>query len=311
MSEYIRKNTSLYVIVLMALILFCPPAYSERIILDSEEIFSSAQSHIEGGDFKEGLGELETFVHFFPKNKKMEEALYLIGVCYLEIGLHEKARDLFSRVLMSSKKKELNTRTLFMTGESYYQQRIYAEAEFYFTRVINSSPSKELKNASFYRLAWTRVQQDKWEEASSFFKRVEKGDNYHPLSQKLAEESLKGKILMQKDPIAGGTLAAMLPGLGHAYCYRYRDALISFFLNGLFIWAAVESFDEDHDALGGVLSFLELGWYSGNIYSAVNVAHKHNKKVREDFKKGLEDRVELHFFTGKSNTAGIAFRVNF
>lgn len=310
MSENMR-NTSLYVIVLIGLVLFCPPAYSERIIIDSEEIFSSAQSYIERGDFKEGLAELEKFVHFFPKNKEMDEALYLIGVCHLEMGLYEKARDTFSRVLMSSKKNELKIRALFMIGESYYQQRIYTEAELYFTRVINSSPSKELKNASLYRLAWTKVQQDKWEEASCFFKRVEKDDNYYPLSQKLAEESLKGKILPQKEPVAGGILAAVLPGLGHAYCYRYRDALIAFLLNGLFIWAAVESFDEDHDALGGILSFLELGWYSGNIYSAVNVTHKHNKRVREDFKKGLEDRVDLHLFTGKDNTAGIAFRVKF
>jgi hypothetical protein len=42
--------------------------------------------------------------------------------------------------------------------------------------------------------------------------------------------------------------------------------------------------------VGGIMAFLELGWYSGNIYSAVNCAHKHNRKVIHDFRKGLSDQ---------------------
>jgi hypothetical protein len=69
-------------------------------------------------------------------------------------------------------------------------------------------------------------------------------------------------------------------------------------VNGLFIWAAVQAFQSDQDVLGGILTFIELGFYSGNIYSAVNAAHKYNRKVRNDFRGNLKDRLDLNLFAG-------------
>jgi hypothetical protein len=51
----------------------------------------------------------------------------------------------------------------------------------------------------------------------------------------------KGEELPEKNPVYAGTLA-IVPGLGHAYVPRYRDAIVSFLVNGLFIWAAVQAF---------------------------------------------------------------------
>jgi hypothetical protein len=44
--------------------------------------------------------------------------------------------------------------------------------------------------------------------------------------------------------------------------------LVIFFFSG----------QHDNYVVGGILTFFELGWYSGNIYSAVASAHKYNKK---------------------------------
>ena len=41
--------------------------------------------------------------------------------------------------------------------------------------------------------------------------------------------------------------------------------------------AAYEAFDHDNPALGGVISFVEAGFYSANIYGSVTAAHKYNK----------------------------------
>lgn len=71
-------------------------------------------------------------------------------------------------------------------------------------------------------------------------------------------------------------LAALLPGLRHAYVDRCRSAIVSSLLSGLFASATVESFHRDRDALGGVFTLVEAGWYAGNIYGAVNAAPKYN-----------------------------------
>ena len=82
-------------------------------------------------------------------------------------------------------------------------------------------------------------------------------------------------------------------------------------LNGLTLWAAVEALDEDMDVLGGALLFLELGWYTGTIYSAVNSAHKRNKKVREDFRRDLPDQVNLGLYATKEGSMGLALKIDF
>ena len=106
-------------------------------------------------------------------------------------------------------------------------------------------------------------------------------------------------------------MAGLLPGLGHAYCGRYKDGAIAFVLNGLFIWAAVEAFTQDSNVLGGMLVAVELGWYVGNIYSAVNVAHKHNRKKRDDFRRSLPDSLQLNLFSARKGHLGLALTVLF
>ncbi len=98
------------------------------------------------------------------------------------------------------------------------------------------------------------------------------------------------KDLPKKSPAVAGSLAAILPGAGHLYTERPRDALVAFLLNGAFIVAAVELFRHDNYWAGGIVTFFEVGWYAGNIYSAVSSAHKYNKKVQDDYLEQLRNQ---------------------
>ena len=91
-------------------------------------------------------------------------------------------------------------------------------------------------------------------------------------------------------PGLAGTLAAVLPGSGHFYTGRKRDGTVAFLLNAAFIWGAVESYNKENYALGGILTFFELGWYFGNIYSAVSSAHKYNRRLKDEYIKSLKEK---------------------
>jgi hypothetical protein len=133
------------------------------------------------------------------------------------------------------------------------------------------------------------LRKGRWPEASRAFGSVSPGNPLYADAPELSKRSLEGLDLPSKSPLTAGILAAVVPGLGHAYVTRYRDAVVAFILNGLFIWAAVESFDGGHDALGAILGILELGWYTGNIYSAVNVAGKYNTRMQNEFRNNFND----------------------
>jgi TolA-binding protein len=288
-----------------------PPGHSKQLIIDSNDQFGFARTCMERGEYERAVGEFERFIHFFPNDTQVPTARFLMGVCYLKDRHPDKAREIFSEVIRSEPGSLLAGKALLLMGESYYEQGLMEEAEMFFRRTIDRYPFKELKNSALYRLGWARMRINKWKEASEIFGRVEKGSVLYPSSQELAKDCLEGEALPYKSPVLAGSMAAILPGAGHAYVSRYKDAAVAFLLNGLFIWAAAESFHQDHDVLGGILTFLELGWYTGNIYSAVNVTHKYNRKVRDDFRSRLKDRFGLHLFVAKKGQVGLALTFRF
>ncbi len=280
-------------------------------IINSDDQFQFARKTMEKREYHRAIIEFERFIHFFPRDEKVPKARYLIGLCYLRTKKFEMARKVLEDVYKTYSNRPIGGKALISIGESYYRQGVPEEAGRYFKKVIEEYPQPELRNAALYRLGWSRMRANRWEEASETFKMVEKGSLLYHGSQDLSEKSLEGKLLPHKEPTTAGIMAALLPGLGHAYSNRYRDGIVALLLNGLFIWAAFESFDQDLDVLGGILTFLELGWYSGNIYSAVNTAHKYNRKVENDFRRSLTDQFDLNLLTTREGHLGLALRIEF
>ncbi|MCJ7595506.1 MAG: tetratricopeptide repeat protein [Desulfobacterales bacterium] len=303
----------LWLVFILFSISFLQPTLllAEEVILRSDDQFRFAVQAMDKGEYPRAVVEFERFVYFFPRDEKVPKARLLIGVCYLRAKTHDPARKALEDVFNSYSDSLTGGKALLLIGESYYRQGVSNEAERYYKIVIEKYPHKELSNAALYRLGWSQMQSFRWRDASKSFETVEASSPLYASSQELIAKSLDGEALPYKDPTTAGVMAGILPGLGHAYCNRYRDGAVAFLLNGLFIWAAVESFNEGHDVLGGILTVLELGWYSGNIYSAANAAHKHNRKIRNDFLQGLPDALNLNLLLTREGHIGLALRVNF
>ena len=99
-----------------------------------------------------------------------------------------------------------------------------------------------------------------------------------------------------------------MPGAGHLYCERYRDALTAFIVNGLFAWAAYEAFDNESPALGSLISVVAFGFYSGSIFGSVSGAHKFNQNQTQHFIETLksEKKITLSALFGPRGGALVA-----
>lgn len=307
------QNRIFWSAVIAVLIILCMPNSGScaQITLDSEDQFGFARYCMETGEYYRAIGEFERFIYFFPNHEQVPEAQYSIGVCYVMGAKYDSARTVLMEVYTKHVELPLGGKALFLMGETYYRQGALDEAEQYFRKVIYDYDQIELRNAALYRLGWSRMKMDQWQDATRFFLDIDEKSNLYGQSVRLSTEALKGDELPQKSPTTAGIMATVIPGMGHVYCGRPKDGLVAFLVNGLFIWAAVESFEHDQDVLGGVLTFLEVGWYSGNIYSAVNCAHKYNRKVKEDFRKGLSERMDLNLFSSRDGYLGLSMRVMF
>jgi outer membrane protein assembly factor BamD (BamD/ComL family) len=306
-------NKYWWVILALILKLFFQPhlLQADQIILNSDDQFRYAEELMKRDDYIPAVTEFERFVHFFPQDERVPRAKLLIGVCYLNAREYDQARKVLDSVHKAYPDKLEGGKALFMIGESYYRQGVYEEAIYYFKRVLETYDQPELKDAALYRLGWSQMQLEQWQTASDTFKGIEPGSPLYPSAGELASKSLGAETLPYKDPTIAGLMAAALPGAGHAYCGRYRDGMVAFLLNGLFIWAAVQAFNSDQNVLGGILVFAETGWYGGNIYSAVNSAHKYNRKVKLDYLEGLPDKLNLQLLATRNGHFGLALRIEF
>jgi hypothetical protein len=64
--------------------------------------------------------------------------------------------------------------------------------------------------------------------------------------------------------------------------------------NGLFSFALYESIRRDQLGVAVLLGALELLWYSGTIFGAVNGAQKYNRDTRREALEALRARYDDH-----------------
>jgi tetratricopeptide (TPR) repeat protein len=168
------------------------------------------------------------------------------------------------------------------------QLKRYTHALSTFEKLIKSK-STDFTDKALYQSAIVLVEIEEWQQARQTFSSVPKDSPLAKSASVIASELLHIDDLPKKSPAMAGTLAAILPGAGHLYTERPRDALEAFLLNGAFILGAIELFRHENYVAGGIVTFFEIGWYTGNIYSAVSSAHKYNKRAREDFIEHLKE----------------------
>jgi TolA-binding protein len=306
-----QKRFFFFLFLCLILTLPMTRTWAETVVIDSQKQFQLASEAMAKGEYQQAVYEFKRFLFFFPSDPETAKVYYLIGKCYLLEKNFAAARESLDQTYQTYTDSAVGGQALLLIGESYFQQGISKEAIYYFEKTIQEYAQPEIKNAAIYKLGWARMQAGQWQEASQTFQQVESGSPLFSSSQNLVRESLKAADLPSKNPTTAGVLAAVVPGLGHVYCNRYKDGLVAFALNGLFIYAAYEAFDHDQDTLGGMLCFLELGWYSGNIYSATNSAHKYNRAVRNEYRKNLYKQFNVNVFASPQGQMGLAFKIEF
>jgi tetratricopeptide (TPR) repeat protein len=279
--------------VFLFVFLFCIPLYaSQRIVLDSERQLQFAEQYFQRGEYYRAIGEYERFIYFFPTSPKVEFARYMIGLSFLKGEQYEQAIQTFEALIEEYRTTEYALKSYLSTGKAYVLLGRYDAALTSLNNLVTIAPDQEIRDEAYYQKGWVYLEMGLWQRAREIFLEIsdETKDQYNLGT--IFHEIDTRTPLRKKSPTVAGVLA-IIPGAGHLYCNRKQDALISFLLNGAMIYAAYEAFDHDLDALGGIIAFFELGFYSGNIYSAVSSAHKYNRDAKSRFLRYLKERAEV------------------
>jgi TolA-binding protein len=277
----------------IAICLFPVTSYpGPTVLLDSEGQFRFAEELFQKGEYYRAIGEYERLIHFFPESEEVVLARYRIGLAYLKGEKYEDAIEAFTLVATQYPESAYAGQSYLRMGEAYVQLKRYDDAITHLEKLITMTPDQNVKDEARYQCGWAYLEQEAWDDAEDCFNQISSENRARFKIDDLLRELDGRKDLKRKSPTTAGLLA-IVPGAGHVYCERYRDALVAFLVNGALILAAWEAFDNELYALGGLIAVVEIGFYSGNIYSAVGSAHKYNRNEKNRFLRYLEERAKI------------------
>ena len=260
-----------------------------------EKQFEYAESFFEEGDYYRAITEYKRYIFFFSEGEKTARCYFRIGESYFNAKKWTGAIDALKVFTAKFPYSPMLNDALYLRGMAEKNLKRYEDALSTLDKIIKAS-SGEYRNKAIYQSALVLIDMGEWKKAGDTFSKIPEGSLLFPAARNFSSGLEHIDNLPVKSPAIAGGLAAVVPGAGHLYTGRKRDALVAFLLNGAFIWAAVELFDDEKYVTGGIATFIELGWYSGNIYSAISSAHKYNRSVKEEFLQNLKNRSSLSYY---------------
>jgi hypothetical protein len=147
---------------------------------------------------------------------------------------------------------------------------------------------------AWHQIGWLYLESGEFGQARAAFDRISPSGRMD-FDVDTLDLQLNGQEAIPRKSLVTAGILSLIPGGGYLYCGRVQDALIAFFFTGAFIYGAVESFGHDLYALGGMMSLVGIGFYSGSMYGGVTSAHKFNQAKKSEFVRELKKKRGVDF----------------
>ena len=298
----IKVGTGIQILVFILVFMGGFPVFvsakaEKGIYIDADMQYDYGEQCLKNEEPLSALVELKRFIHFFPKDKRVRQAIFLTGKAHYALEEYEKAKNTFETFLFPFSQDTLVIESYFMLAQTFEKMEKNGKAETVLQNLLLLSDDIATKDRVHAVLGWINLKQSRTMESVALEKAETNIDRLSTSGAKTYnKDSLKQTIssirkTKKKNPAIAG-LMAIFPGMGFFYCERYQDALVSFLLNTALVMAAHESFESGNPALGGVITFVEAGFFMGNIYGSVSSAHKFNFLENHKRLEVLEREVE-------------------
>jgi tetratricopeptide (TPR) repeat protein len=248
--------------------------------LPAEQVLEFANYLFSQQEYFRAIGEYERFIFLYPDNFQAPDAALRIVQCYFQGRRWQQAVEAAESFLRGYPTSSLKWETRFLKARSFAEMGRGEKAREEYRSIIADRPGRPLESEAWYLMGLSYAKDGRWLEADEALRQVGSGDSLYGAAMELQKILAEESQAKRKNPTLAGFLAAILPGAGHFYCERPRDGTIALVFTGAFAFATYEAFDRNHEGVGVGLAVVTAAFYGGNIYSAVNVAHKYND--RED-----------------------------
>lgn len=287
-------------IVLLGLLLFCQiPTLSaaQGVVVTDDVQMTLGRAFMAEGDYYRAITEYKKLIILFPDSEHFPEALYQIGLAYYNGKDYESAAKSFAKVRQTYSANHFSS-AAFHEGLSYQKLgRDDAAALAYERSRLFDASHPDAVNAHLGLVLnaaenddITKVRSELHDFHINYPEKVSV-----PVTLELYSLIDTYEARGKKSPALAGTMSAIIPGSGQIYANHYKDGLMAFVVNGLFVAGTIAAIDNENYALAGIVGGIGVPFYLGNVYGAANAAQKWNFSLTRNLRNDLSMTLDYHF----------------
>ncbi len=251
------------------------------------------------GDWYRAITEYRRYLYVVKgRSNEAPRVAMAIGEALLRGEQYDAAGRQLDGVAQRAATTDLRRDALFAAGRAYLLDSRPELAKPRFRLLVEDKEADDkLKAHATWLLAWGHFDAGELTEARAYFQRLsQQRSGFEKDAAGILDRIDHKDDVALKDPLLAAVLSG-IPGLGHVYLGQYAVGATSFVWNAIFIAAIVHAIIVGDYGVAVLLSFAELGWYSGGIFGAVAGAYRHNRDAvrnwRDDVLASYGQRREL------------------
>ena len=279
--------------------------------LPAEQALEFADYLFSQQEYFRAIGEYERFIFLYPDNFQAPNAALRIVQCYFRGKRWQQVVEATDSFLRRYPESALQWEARFLKARSFGEMERGEKARDEYRAIIADGPGRSLEAEAWYLIGLSYAKEGRWLEADEALRQVESGDSLYGAAKEVQQIMAEESGAKRKDPALAGFLAAILPGAGHFYCERPRDGTLVLVFTGAFACATYEAFNQGHEGVGVGLAVVTAAFYGGNIYSAVNVAHKYNDREERRQQERLAPYERENFSRPRLPALSLSLRLSF
>lgn len=264
-----------------------PAADDPGLTLSPDRQFAYAETLFQEQDFRTAEVEFKRFVYFFPAAPRVDEAVFKTGMAlFYQKQFHEAARH-FNDLIRDDPDLlfSFTTKAYFMQSRAFKEMDNLGYARVTLQNLLLLTEDSAVRDRAHLDLAGLHIHAsrqpgtDELDQARAFLEKISVDSPFEEQKNERISRIREVRSVPEKNPVLAGVFA-IIPGGGFLYTGRFHDAAAAFIINTGLGLAAWKAFDQDNPALGGVITLVGSGFYSGSIYGSISAAHKHNHRLK-------------------------------
>lgn len=248
--------------------------------------------------FKSSNDSLLLFINDLINRQQFDNALYEIQrkeffsglserlaakklLCYRALGEYEKGLFEFEVIYPNNIRNSADV--LYEGARLYYVTDNNEKVESLLNQNSDAFDSGDIRPNVLKAISYAKM--GKYESSYNEFCGILTGDSI--LINKSLDIVGRLQKMRPKKPVVAKALS-IIPGAGYLYAGHKGSALTSFLVNSLLMYATYTSVKRQNYGLAGVMGFVSISFYIGNINGSGRSVERYNTSVREKYIEELE-----------------------